>query len=58
MFCDETHKLPLPITRANYSRPLAEVRDDIEKDLLIQEQARIQKKWIDRLKSKTFLRYY
>jgi parvulin-like peptidyl-prolyl isomerase len=31
-------------------RPLSEVRDDIEKTLLNQERARIQKKYVERLK--------
>jgi parvulin-like peptidyl-prolyl isomerase len=45
-------------TRAAHVRPLAEVRGDIEKTLRTQEQARIQKQWIDSLKKKTFIRYF
>jgi len=44
--------------RPAHVRPLNEVRDDIEKTLLIQERARLQKQWIDRLKTKTFVRYF
>ena len=40
-----------------HPRPLADVRDDIEKTLRTQEQARLQQKWIDGLKKKTFIRY-
>jgi parvulin-like peptidyl-prolyl isomerase len=39
-------------------RPLGEIRDDIEKTLRAQEQARLEKKWIDGLKEKTFIRYF
>ena len=35
-----------------------EVREEIEKDLKSQEQARLEKQWIDRLKKKTFFRYF
>jgi len=34
------------------------VRDQIEKDLLTQEQSRLEKQWIERLKKKTFVRYF
>jgi len=44
--------------RAAHIKTLAEVRDEIEKNLLVQEQARLQKKWIDRLKNKSFVRYF
>lgn len=39
-------------------RPLVEVRDEIEKTLLAQEQTRLQKKYVERLKSKAFVRYF
>jgi peptidyl-prolyl cis-trans isomerase SurA len=39
-------------------KKLGEVRGDIEKDLLSQERARLEKQWIERLKKKTFLKYY
>ena len=44
--------------RPTHVRPLNEVRDDIEKTLRIQEQARLEKQWIDGLKKKTFIRYF
>lgn len=39
-------------------RPLKDVSADIEKTLRIQEQAKLQTKWIDGLKKKTFIRYF
>jgi peptidyl-prolyl cis-trans isomerase SurA len=40
------------------TRPLEEVRDEIERDLLVQERARLEKKWIERLRSKAFVRSF
>jgi hypothetical protein len=45
-------------TRPAHAQPLGEVRDDIEKTLRTQEQARLEKQWIDGLKKKTFIRYF
>ena len=39
-------------------KPLADVRDEVEKTLVSQERARLQKKYIDRLKTKSFIRYF
>jgi peptidyl-prolyl cis-trans isomerase SurA len=39
-------------------RPLPEVRDEVEKILLEKERTRLQQQWIDRLKSKTFIREF
>jgi parvulin-like peptidyl-prolyl isomerase len=39
-------------------KSLSEVRADIEKDLQSQERARLEKQWIERLKKKTFYRYF
>jgi peptidyl-prolyl cis-trans isomerase SurA len=44
--------------RASQVRPLTEVAVDIEKTLRIQQQAKLQKQWIDGLKKKTFVRYF
>lgn len=44
--------------RAAHVRPLSEVRDEIEKLLIAQERARLQKQWIDRLRAKSFVRYF
>jgi peptidyl-prolyl cis-trans isomerase SurA len=45
-------------TRPAHVKPLAEVRDEIEKALVAQERARLQKKWIDRLRNKSFIRSF
>ena len=39
-------------------RPLSETRDEIEKTLLNQERARLQKKYVERLKKKAFIRFF
>ncbi len=44
--------------KAAQVRPLVEVRDEIEKLLLNQERARLQKKYVERLKKKSFVRYF
>ena len=44
--------------RPSHVKPLGEVRGDIEKTLRVQEQARLEKQWIEGLKKKTFIRYF
>ena len=44
--------------RPEHIKPLSDVRDEIEKTLLGEQRARLQKQWIDRLKKKTFVRYF
>ena len=44
--------------KSAHVRPLTEVAAEIEKILTLQEQAQIQKHWIDGLKKKTFIRYF
>lgn len=44
--------------RPAHFRPLAEVRDQIERDLLVEERSRIEKQWLERLRKKTFVRYF
>jgi len=44
--------------RAGHSKPLAEVQNDIEKTLVTQERERLQKQYIDKLRKKTFVRYF
>jgi peptidyl-prolyl cis-trans isomerase SurA len=39
-------------------KPLAEVRDQIERDLLVEERSRIERQWLERLRKKTFVRYF
>jgi peptidyl-prolyl cis-trans isomerase SurA len=40
------------------TRPLPEVRDEIERDLLVLERVRLEQKWIDRLRAKAFVRRF
>ena len=44
--------------KPTHYRPLSEVRDDVEKTLKVQEQAKLEKTWIDGLKKKTYVRYF
>jgi len=41
-----------------HAKALADVRGEIEKSLRAQQQAQLQKQWIDGLKKKTFIRYF
>lgn len=53
---DSVYVVQVEKIRPAYVRPLNEVRDDIEKTLRAQEESRIDKQWIDRLKKKSFIR--
>lgn len=44
--------------RSAHRKPLAEVRNEIERLLLTEEQNRLRKQYIDRLKKKTYVRYF
>lgn len=44
--------------KSNYIKTLPEVRSEIEATLQAQEQTRLQKEWIDRLKRKSFINYF
>ena len=44
--------------RPTHVRSLPEVRDEIEKTLLLQERGRLYRQWIDRLKAKSFVIYF
>jgi len=39
-------------------KPLTEVHDDIERTLIAQERSRLHKRWIDRLKTKSFVTHF
>src|SRR2546426_276234 len=45
-------------SRPAHIKALSEVRDAIEKELKVQEQQRLRKQWIERLKTKSFIRYF
>lgn len=44
--------------RPAHVRPLHEVRDEIEQTLRMLERQRLQKQWIDRLKARSFVKYF
>lgn len=44
--------------RANQIRTLPEVRDEIVQTLQAEEQARLNREWIQRLKARSFVRYF
>jgi parvulin-like peptidyl-prolyl isomerase len=45
-------------TRHAQIRPLVEVRDEIEQTLKQEERKRLEKQWLDRLREKSFVRYF
>jgi peptidyl-prolyl cis-trans isomerase SurA len=53
---DSDYIMQVEKIRPAYVRPLGDVRDDIEKTLRAQEEARLEKQWIDQLKKKSFIR--
>lgn len=44
--------------RPAHNKPLSEMRDKIEDELRIEETARLQKLWMEKLKKKTFVRIF
>jgi parvulin-like peptidyl-prolyl isomerase len=44
--------------KSQHVRPLAEVRDEIERTLIGEERARLQKKYVDKLRAQSFVRYF
>jgi parvulin-like peptidyl-prolyl isomerase len=54
---DAVYIMQVEDKRIAHAKPLADVRKDIEKTLRTQQQARLQKQWIDGLKKKSFIRY-
>lgn len=55
---DACFLLQVEEVKAAQVRPVSEVRDEIEKTLLNQERARLQKKYVERLKKKSFVRFF
>jgi parvulin-like peptidyl-prolyl isomerase len=54
---DAVYIMKVEDKKSQHAKPLADVRSDIEKTLRTQQQAHLQKQWIDGLKKKTFIRY-
>lgn len=44
--------------KSAHIKPLAEVRDEIEKILTIEQRSRLIQQWIERMRKKTFVRYF
>jgi parvulin-like peptidyl-prolyl isomerase len=51
----ECYLIMVEEVRSAHYKPLSEVRQQIETDLLSNEKSRIEKQWIDRLRKKTFV---
>ena len=54
----EFYLLKVEEKKIAHTRPIAEMRDEIEKDLIAQERARLRTKWVERLKAKSFVRRF
>ncbi len=57
-FPDSFYLVLVEETRPAHIKSLGDVRGEIEKDLLSQERARLEKQWIERLKKKTFIQMF
>jgi peptidyl-prolyl cis-trans isomerase SurA len=57
-FPDSCYLVMVEETRPTHVKSLGEVRPEIEKELLTQERARLEKQWIERLKKKTFFQMF
>lgn len=55
---DACYVLQVEEAKPEHYKPLAEVRGTIEGNLVLEEKARLEKVWVERLKKKTFVRYY
>jgi parvulin-like peptidyl-prolyl isomerase len=44
--------------KLEHFKPLAEVREEIEKKMAVEERSRLEKQWVDKLRKKTFVRYF
>jgi peptidyl-prolyl cis-trans isomerase SurA len=55
---DAYYLLQVEELRPEHYKPLSEMRTSIENSLVLQERARLEKQWVERLKKKTFIRYY
>jgi hypothetical protein len=44
--------------RVAHVKTLGEIREIIERNLMTEERSRLEKQWMDRLKKKTFVRYF
>ncbi len=54
----EFYLLKVDEKKIAHTRKINELRDEIEKELIVQERTRLRTKWIDRLKEKSFVRRF
>jgi len=55
---DRVYLLFVEDKKAAHAKPLADVRDEIERTLRTEEQAKLQRQWVEGLKKKSFIRYF
>lgn len=55
---DATYLMLVEDKRPAHVKPLADVRDEIDKTLQAEEQNRLQQAWLERLRKKTFVRIH
>jgi len=55
---DSIYLMLIEDKKPSHSKPLTDVRLEIEKTLRAQQEAQLQQRWMDGLKRKTFIRYY
>ena len=54
----EFYLLQVDEKKIAHTRPINELRDEIEKDLVVQERAQLRTRWVERLKAKSFVRRF
>ncbi len=55
---DGCYLLLVEDTRPAHAKPLPDVRDQIERNLNLEERNRLEKQWIERLRKKTYIKYF
>ncbi|MEY2407974.1 MAG: peptidyl-prolyl cis-trans isomerase SurA [Verrucomicrobiota bacterium] len=54
----EFYLLKVDEKKIAHTRSINDLRDEIERDLIVQERARLRAKWVERLKAKSFVRRF
>ncbi len=57
-FQEAWHIAKVEEVKPEHYKPLTEVRDEVEKTMVTQERARLEKQWVEKLRKKTFVRYF
>lgn len=55
---DTCYLMMVEEARISHFKPLSEVREQIERTLVLDERKRLEQQWMDKLKKKTFVRYF